>query len=87
MKFGDMIIAFVVVSVVIMIIIPVPKELWILLTLNITLSLIILLISMYINQPLQFSIFPSLLLLTTLCDCPSTSLPQGLCLEMRMRDR
>ncbi|NLO26471.1 MAG: flagellar biosynthesis protein FlhA [Clostridiales bacterium] len=67
MKFGDMIIAFVVVSVVIMIIIPVPKGIMdFLLTLNITLSLIILLISMYINQPLQFSIFPSLLLLTTL---------------------
>ncbi len=33
---------------------------------NLTLSLVILLITMYINEPLQFSIFPSLLLLTTL---------------------
>ncbi|HZX46199.1 MAG TPA: flagellar biosynthesis protein FlhA [Clostridia bacterium] len=67
MKFGDMIIAVVVVSIVIMIIIPLPTGLIdFLLTTNITLSLIMLFISMYINQPLQFSIFPSLLLLTTL---------------------
>ncbi len=67
MKFGDMIIAVVVVSIVIKIIIPLPTGLIdFLLTTNITLSLIMLFISMYINQPLQFSIFPSLLLLTTL---------------------
>jgi flagellar biosynthesis protein FlhA len=67
MKFGDMVIAIVVVSIVIMIIIPLPAGMIdFLLTTNITLSLIMLFISMYINQPLQFSIFPSLLLLTTL---------------------
>jgi flagellar biosynthesis protein FlhA len=67
MRFGDMVIAIVVVSIVIMIIIPLPTGLIdFLLTTNITLSLIMLFISMYINQPLQFSIFPSLLLLTTL---------------------
>lgn len=67
MRFGDMVIAIVVVSIVIMIIIPLPSGILdFLLTLNITLSLIILLISMYINEPLQFSIFPSLLLITTL---------------------
>ncbi|MGI6697994.1 MAG: flagellar biosynthesis protein FlhA [Clostridia bacterium] len=67
MKFGDMVIAIVVVSIVIMIIIPLPAGLIdFLLTTNITLSLVMLFISMYINQPLQFSIFPSLLLLTTL---------------------
>ena len=67
MKFGDMIIALVVVSIVIMIIIPLPAGLIdFLLTMNITLSLIMLFISMYITEPLQFSIFPSLLLLTTL---------------------
>ena len=37
-----------------------------LLTFNITLSLIVLLVTMFILEPLQFSIFPSLLLLTTL---------------------
>ncbi len=67
MKFGDMFIAIVVVSIVIIIIIPLPSGILdFLLTMNISLSLIILLISMYINEPLQFSIFPSLLLITTL---------------------
>ncbi|MDD2573186.1 MAG: flagellar biosynthesis protein FlhA [Bacillota bacterium] len=67
MRFGDIVIAIMVVSIVIMIIIPLPTGIMdFLLTLNITLSLVILLISMYINEPLQFSIFPSLLLLTTL---------------------
>jgi flagellar biosynthesis protein FlhA len=67
MKFGDMVIAVVVVSIVIMIIVPLPSGLLdFLLTINITLSLVLLLISMYITEPLQFSIFPSLLLLTTL---------------------
>ena len=67
MKFGDMVIAIVVVSIVILIIIPMPTGLIdFLLTINITLSLVLLFISMYINEPLQFSIFPSLLLITTL---------------------
>ncbi|MEG2661077.1 MAG: FHIPEP family type III secretion protein, partial [Oscillospiraceae bacterium] len=34
--------------------------------LNLTISLVILLMTMYITEPLDFSIFPSLLLLTTL---------------------
>ena len=34
--------------------------------LNLTLSLVILLITMYIKEPLEFAIFPSLLLITTL---------------------
>lgn len=67
MKFGDIIVAIAIISIVIMIIIPMPTGMLdFLLTFNITLSLIILLMSMYINEPLQFSIFPSLLLLTTL---------------------
>lgn len=67
MKFGDVIVALIVISIVIMIIIPLPTGLLdFLLTFNITLSLLILLIAMYMTEPLQFSIFPSLLLLTTL---------------------
>lgn len=67
MKFGDIIVTLAVVFVVIMIIIPLPSALLdIFLTFNITLSLIILLVSMYNTEPLQVSIFPSLLLLTTL---------------------
>jgi flagellar biosynthesis protein FlhA len=67
MKFGDILIAIAVISIIIIIIVPVPLgALDILLSLNISLALLILLISMYTKDALQFSIFPSLLLLTTL---------------------
>lgn len=66
MKFGDIVIAFVIVAVVLLIIVPLPAGvLDVLLSFNIALSLIILLISLYVKEPLEFSIFPSLLLLTT----------------------
>lgn len=66
-KFGDIVVALAVIAIVLLIIIPMPTLLMdILLTLNISLSLVILLISMYTMEPLQFSIFPSLLLITTL---------------------
>ncbi len=67
MKFGDIVVAIAVIIIVIIIIIPIPKTaLDILLSLNISLALLILLISMYTKDALQFSIFPSLLLITTL---------------------
>ena len=43
-----------------------PLFLDVLISLNITLSIIILLVSMYILQPVSFSVFPSLLLIITL---------------------
>jgi len=56
-----------VVTVLIVMIIPVPAMLLdFFLALNITLSITILLISMYTQKPLDFSVFPSLLLMTTL---------------------
>lgn len=67
MKFGDISIALVVIGIIIIIILPIPTFLLdILLSMNIALSILILLISMYTQNALQFSIFPSLLLLTTL---------------------
>ncbi len=67
MKYGDIALAILVVLVAIMMIIPLPSILLdFLLTFNITLSLIILLISMNMKKPLDFSILPSLLLLSTL---------------------
>jgi len=67
MKFGDLVVAISIIAIIIIIIIPVPKgALDILLSLNISLALLILLISMYTKDALQFSIFPSLLLMTTL---------------------
>ncbi|MFZ5966574.1 MAG: flagellar biosynthesis protein FlhA [Bacillota bacterium] len=67
MKFGDIVVSLAVIAVVIIIIIPIPLPLLdVLLSFNIALSLLILLISMYNKEPLQFSIFPSMLLITTL---------------------
>jgi flagellar biosynthesis protein FlhA len=56
-----------VVAILLVMIIPVPTVLLdILLSLSITLALVILLTSLYITRPLDFSSFPSLLLMTTL---------------------
>lgn len=65
-RFSD-VIAISIVAIIVLIIIPVPTFLVdILLTLNISLSLVIFMLSMYIKEPLQFSIFPTILLITTL---------------------
>ena len=67
MKFGDVVVAIAVIAIVLIIIIPIPKgALDILLSINISLSLLILLISMYTEDVLQISVFPSLLLISTL---------------------
>src|SRR6056297_1100348 len=63
----DILFAFAVVGIVIMFIIPMPTLIMdLLLTANITFSLLIILVSIYINEPLQVSVFPSLLLFATL---------------------
>lgn len=63
----DVIVAFFVILIVLMIIIPLPKAvLDVMLAFNITLSITILLITMFTTHVLQLSIFPSLLLITTL---------------------
>lgn len=67
MKFRDMVVLFGVILIVLMLIIPLPPLLLsILIIINISLALIVLLVSLNMNEPLQFSIFPSLLLLLTL---------------------
>ncbi len=66
-KNSDIIFAVAIVGIVIMFIIPLPTFLMdILLTTNITFSMVIILVSIYITEPLQLSVFPSLLLFTTL---------------------
>ena len=56
-----------VILIIAMLIIPFPTWLLsILILLNITIALLILLLTMNMREPLEFSIFPSLLLLTTL---------------------
>lgn len=63
----DVFVAIGVIGIVLMIIIPLPKGvLDVLLALNITLSVVIMLITMFTTNVLQLSVFPTLLLVTTL---------------------
>ncbi len=67
MDHSDLLIAILVISIIMMMIIPMsPVVLDILLTFNISFALIILMVSMFNTDPLEFSIFPALLLVTTL---------------------
>ena len=60
MKYGDILVAIMAILVILMMIVPLPTYLMdLLLVFNITFSLIILLISMNMERPLDFSIFPS----------------------------
>jgi flagellar biosynthesis protein FlhA len=64
---GDVVIAISVVFVILIMLIPLnPFLADMFLTCSISLSLLILFIGMYIRRPLDFSVFPSVLLITTL---------------------
>ena len=64
---SDIVLAIAVVGIMTMMVIPMPPVLLdLLLTLNFSVSIAILLITMYVREPLQFSVFPSLLLIVTL---------------------
>lgn len=64
---SDIVIAGLIIGIILMIIIPLsPNVLDFLLVINMTLAMVILLITMFTTEPLQFSVFPSLLLVTTL---------------------
>src|ERR1044071_587261 len=66
-KYTDLIAAGVVVLVVVMLIIPLPPMLLdLLITLNISVSLAIVVTTLYVKKALDFSVFPTLLLITTL---------------------
>lgn len=63
----DIIVAFGVIGVVLMIIIPLPTGILdVLIAFNITLSVVIMLLTLFTTEVLQFSVFPTLLLVTTL---------------------
>lgn len=67
MKFGDMAVAILIVSIVLIMIIPIPAGvLDVLIAFNIAIALVILLNVIYSKEALQMSIFPSLLLFTTI---------------------
>ncbi|MBZ9635972.1 flagellar biosynthesis protein FlhA [Clostridium sp. FP1] len=63
----DVLVAFGVMGIILMIIIPLPPKLLdVIIALNITLAVVILLLTMFTTEVLQFSVFPTLLLITTL---------------------
>lgn len=64
---SDVAVALAVVSIVAMMVIPLPTALLtMLITANLAIAIMILLVAMYTREVLEFSIFPSLLLLVTL---------------------
>jgi len=66
-KYSDILLAVVVIAIVGMMIVPLPTHLLdILLTFNISLSVVILLITLYVPSALKLSVFPTLLLITTM---------------------
>jgi flagellar biosynthesis protein FlhA len=67
MKLGDISVAIVLVAIVLIIILPIPSfVLDVLLAINISVAVVILLNTVYSKDSLELSIFPSLLLITTL---------------------
>jgi flagellar biosynthesis protein FlhA len=67
MKFGDILVALLVIGIILLMIIPVNLGILdFFLSINIALAMLILLIAMFNTEALEFSVFPSLLLITTL---------------------
>ena len=64
---SDIILAFVVVAIIALMILPLPLAvLDSLVALNIALGVMLVLMAIYVSSPLQFSVFPSVLLISTL---------------------
>jgi len=64
---SELIVPMVVLAIVLAMIVPLPAFLLdLLISTNITLSVIVLLVSMYITRPVEFTVFPTTLLLLTL---------------------
>ena len=66
-KNNDVVMAFGLVNIVVMLVLPLPPALLdILLTLNISLAVIILLVALFTKEPLEYSSFPVILLVSTI---------------------
>ena len=66
-KNGDLVLSVSVVGILVIMLLPLPRLILdLLLSLSITLSVVILLVSMHVRRPLDFSAFPSVLLVATL---------------------
>jgi flagellar biosynthesis protein FlhA len=78
MKSSSAVLAFGVVGILLVMMVPLPTLLLdILLSMNIAISLIILLMSLYVLRPLDFSVFPSVLLVVTLLRLSKPSGPSS----------
>lgn len=67
LRFADVLVAFLVLGIVMMLIVPMPAWLLdLLLVVNIAGSMITILISINIKEPLEFAVFPTVLLVATL---------------------
>lgn len=67
LRHSDIVMAVAIVGIVILMIIPLPPVILdLLLTLSITIALCTLLVALYVSGPLEFSVFPGLLLVVTL---------------------
>jgi flagellar biosynthesis protein FlhA len=66
-QFSDLMLAVGVVGILVLMVVPVPTFLLdLLLALDITMAVVILMVAMYTEEPLHFSVFPGLLLVVTL---------------------
>lgn len=66
-RYSDILMAGIVVMIIVMIIIPLsPFALDLLVVFNFCLSMVVMLVTMYTQEPLHFSVFPTLLLIVTL---------------------
>jgi len=67
LRHPDIIMSLAVVGVLMIMLLPLPRfALDVLLAFNITLAIIVLLVGMQVRKPLEFSVFPSVLLMVTL---------------------
>jgi len=66
-KRNDMVLAIFLVGIIFMMILPMPTMLVdVMIALNMGVSVILLMLALYIKSPLEFSVFPSMLLITTM---------------------
>ena len=67
MRHPDILMSLGVVGVLMIMLLPLPRfALDVLLAFNISLAIIVLLVGMQVRKPLEFSVFPSVLLMVTL---------------------
>ena len=66
-RFGDLVLAFLVVFIIGLLIVPLPTPMMdFLISVNLMISTVMLMLSLYLPRALAFSTFPSMLLFTTL---------------------